>query len=68
MLGSIQQAAQSVETTADLYLHPPTDVVKFLDFTVLGAHAQRGYEYARPLVSAWAERVGYARAGRWSTG
>ena len=66
MLGSIQQAAQSVETTADLYLHP--HMVKFLDFTALDAHAQRGYEYARPLVSAWAERVGYARAGRWSTG
>jgi len=68
MLNSIQQAALSVQTTADLYLNPPTDMVKFLDFSVMDAHVQRGYEYAHPLVATWAERVGYARGGPWSTG
>jgi lysophospholipid hydrolase len=68
MLNSIQQAALSVQPMADLYLNPPTDMVKFLDFSVMDTHVQRGYEYARPVVASWAERAGYARAGRWSTG
>jgi predicted acylesterase/phospholipase RssA len=60
MLGSIQQATQSVQATADLYLHPPTDMVRFLDFGAMDDHVQRGYEFSRPLVRAWAERTGYA--------
>jgi predicted acylesterase/phospholipase RssA len=60
MLGSIQQAAQTVQATADLYLHPPTDMVPFLDFSAMDVHIQRGYEFARPLVRSWAERTGYA--------
>jgi len=68
MLGSIHQAAMTVQPTADLYLHPPTDMVRFLDFSRLDEHAQRGYEFARPLVDAWAQRSGNARSVRWSTG
>jgi len=68
MLGSIQQAAQSVQTAADLYLHPPTDMVRFLDFSAMEVHAQRGYDFARPLVRAWAERTGYAGTPASSAG
>ena len=65
-LGSIHQAAQSVQATADLYLHPPTDMVRFLDFHAMDAHAERGYQFARPLVAEWASQTGYANEVRWS--
>jgi len=68
MLASIQQAAGVVQATADLYLHPPTDMVRFLDWHAMDAHIERGYEYARPLVAAWAEQSGYAGTAPWSTG
>jgi predicted acylesterase/phospholipase RssA/CRP-like cAMP-binding protein len=69
MFGSIQQAAQSVQAAADLYLHPPTDMVRFLDFRTMEAHAQRGYEFALPLVARWVEQ-GAADMGAagWSIG
>jgi NTE family protein/lysophospholipid hydrolase len=53
MLGSIRQSNTLSETSADLYLHPPTDDVRFLDFGAAERVADRGYWYAKPLIQDW---------------
>lgn len=58
MLGSIQQAASSARTYADLYLHPPTDEIDLLDFADVERGARSGYAFAEPLVAQWVKDVG----------
>ncbi len=47
MLGSAKQAAELVENTLDLYIHPPLDEFGFLEFTAIDRIADVGYHFTK---------------------
>ena len=52
MLNGIREATDLAEWV-DLYLHPSTDGVKFLDARTMGELATRGYAHARAPIAEW---------------
>jgi NTE family protein/lysophospholipid hydrolase len=56
MLASIQQSADLVRPSVDLYLHPPTDQFQMFDRREIAGIVELGYTYSRPLIAAWAAR------------
>jgi predicted acylesterase/phospholipase RssA/CRP-like cAMP-binding protein len=54
MLASIQQSAEVVRSSVDLYLHPPTDQFQLFDLKAIDSIAEVGYTHARPLIAEWA--------------
>ena len=56
MLASIQQTADVVRSSVDLYLHPPTDQFQLFDRREIASIVEHGYTYSRPLIAEWAAR------------
>jgi hypothetical protein len=56
MLSSIRQASD-IESSIDLYLHPPTDGVGTFDAREFDQLIDGGYEYALPMIRAWKHAV-----------
>ena len=52
MVSSVQRA-NAIKHDADLYLQPPVDTFKFLDFKSLREIVDVGYEYAKKELERW---------------
>lgn len=62
MLSSVRQSAQ-LRADIDLYLHPPTDDINFMDKKISTQVSERGYVYAKPLIEEW--RAAWPDAPTW---
>ncbi len=62
LLSSLSRAERA-KTMADLYLRPPVDEFKMLDFERLSEIAEIGYRYSKPIIERWLVSSGREKIG-----